>query len=52
MQSKAKEGEYIGARIDPKLKRDFEKAAEKDSRSTSSALILLIKEYIGRMKSK
>jgi hypothetical protein len=48
MEKKDK-GEFIGARIDPDLKKQFEKASEKDSRSVSSALVLAIKDYIRKI---
>ena len=52
MENNNKTTEYIGARIDPKLKKNFEEAAQKDDRTVSSALVIAIKDYISKIKEK
>jgi hypothetical protein len=52
MDKKKELSDFIGARVDPKLKKSFEDAAGKDSRSISSALVVAIKDYIAKIKEK
>ena len=47
-----KETEYIGARIEKNLKKEFEEAAQSDTRSVSNALIVAIKDYIEKITGK
>lgn len=52
MKNNTKTTDFIGARIDPELKKSFEEAAQKDDRTVSSALVVAIKEYIAKFKEK
>jgi predicted DNA-binding protein len=44
--------DILAIRIEPDLKRDFQKAANTDSRTTANALIVAIKDYIKKMEEK
>jgi hypothetical protein len=50
MNKQKENTEYIGARVDPELKKRFEGAATKDNRSISSALVVAMKDYIDKIK--
>ena len=50
MEKQAYSTEFIGARIDPDLKKRFESAAKKDSSTVSSALVIAMKDYIDKIK--
>ncbi len=44
--------DFIGARIDPELKKKFQEAAEKDERSLSNALIVAVRDFIQKVTGK
>jgi hypothetical protein len=52
MEKKTDSTDFIGARIEPNLKKQFETAAKKDDRSISSALVVAIKDFIQKIKEK
>ena len=52
MEKKTDSTDFIGARIEPNLKKQFETAAKKDDRSISSALVIAMRDYITKIKEK
>lgn len=44
--------DFLHQRIDPELKKKFNKAAEKDSRTMASALEVAMKDYIKKIEGK